>query len=665
MLEKLVHPSKITDLKMMPFPERRSPAAGPIETVLARIQTKLKRRRAATVPRLAPFLEKVERFGADFQGLDDHDCSSSAEEIRLRFMRNGLTDETIARSFALIREISYRSLGLKHHPVQLIGGYMLLHGRLAEMNTGEGKTLTALLPAATAALAGVPVHVVTVNDYLAKRDAEHLKTVYEALGISVGLVEHGQDPSTRRAAYACDVAYCTNKELAFDYLRDTITLRGKKSRARVLVDQAIGDANGTPQFFLRGLHFAIVDEADSVLVDEARTPLIISREVEDSVAAETYQAALKVAMNLRAGEHYHLTPKERQIHLSPLGHRVVTESASASGGVWAARRGRLELVEQALSALYLFKRDVHYIVADGKVQIVDEYTGRVMADRSWERGLHQLIETKEGCKPSGRRETLAQITYQRFFRRYLWLAGMTGTAAEIAAELDEVYDLEVIRIPTHRAVRRQDFGARMCPTTAEKWRHVAGQIREISKSGRPVLVGTRSVEASEQLSSILTEQELEHTVLNARQDADEAAIVTAAGRAGSITVATNMAGRGTDIKLLADVIERGGLHVILTEYHESARIDRQLFGRCARQGDPGSFEAIVSLEDELFRRHAGRLMPLGTGICLSRPLNAFVCHLLRRLGQGSMERKHLSTRRLTVKQDTKLDKALAFAGTAD
>ncbi|MGO7394934.1 DEAD/DEAH box helicase [Rhizobium ruizarguesonis] len=661
MLDELVHPWKLSDLKMMPFPERRAPTAGAIDSILARFQATLKRRSTATLARLGPFLERIERHATQLQDMDETDYALISDEVRRQFLHTGLTAENIARSFALVRETSYRLLGMRHHPVQLVAGYMLLQGRLAEMNTGEGKTLTALLPAATAALAGVPVHIVTVNDYLAKRDADHLKPVYDRLGVSVGLVEHGQDPATRRAAYACDVVYCTNKELAFDYLRDTIALRGKRSKARVLLDQTIGDIRDRPQLYLRGLHFAIVDEADSVLVDEARTPLIISRELEDPVGAETYRAALDVAKDLQAADHYRLSTRDKTIHLTPLGRKIVADASSPAGGLWAARRARLELVEQALSALHLFKRDVHYIVVDGKVQIVDEYTGRVMADRSWERGLHQLIETKEDCKPSGRRETLAQITYQRFFRRYLWLAGMTGTAAEIATELDEVYDLKFIRIPTHRPVRREDLGARLCVTTGEKWRHVARRVREVSESGRPVLIGTRSVEASEALSVVLGAQGLQHTVLNARQDAGEAAIVTAAGSAGSVTVATNMAGRGTDIKLSPDVVKRGGLHVILTEYHESGRIDRQLFGRCARQGDPGSFEAIVSLEDELFRRYESHILPFST----IRPFNAFLCHVMRRFGQYMMERNHLWIRRQSVKQDTKLDTALAFAGKTD
>ncbi|MDF3216822.1 MULTISPECIES: DEAD/DEAH box helicase [Mesorhizobium] len=650
---------------MMPFAERRRETASFLDDALTRVQAKVKRRPSMTLNGFRTFLEDVERFGDEYQTLADDSISVAAEKIKLALSREGLAESIVARSFALIRECSQRLLGMQHHPVQLIGGYALLKGRLAEMETGEGKTLTALLPAATAALAGVPVHIVTVNDYLAQRDADQLRPVYENLGLTVGLVLHGQDPSVRSAAYACDVAYCTNKELTFDYLRDTIALRGRRSGARVLLDKTIGDGQQASQLLLRGLHFAIVDEADSVLVDEARTPLIISRETDDPAATEIYRAALDLAKGLRAGEHYRLLGSERAVRLTERGRALVAGTdASAVGGLWASRRVRLELVEQALSALHLFKRDVHYIVTDGKVQIVDEYTGRVMADRSWERGLHQLVETKEGCKTTGRRETLAQITYQRFFRRYLWLAGMTGTAAEISTELQEVYGLEVVRIPTHRGVQRRNVGVYLCRTAEEKWRKVAAHVRELRKLGRPVLIGTRSVEASEQLSALLNSHGLGHTVLNARQDAEEAAIVAAAGEAGRVTVATNMAGRGTDIRLAQSIVQSGGLHVVLTEFHESARIDRQLFGRCARQGDPGSFEAIVSLEDELFRRYARVLARIVYAIALGRPelASGLFCRLLRWLAQHSAENRNLAARRQTMKQDAKLEKALAFAG---
>ena len=665
MPEEAIRPWRVDDLKMVPFPERRQEAASAIDDVLTRAKAKLRRRPTVTLKSFKPFLDEVERLGMEYRALGSEGIYPAAEKIREGFSRQGLAETMVARAFALIRESSHRLLGMHHYPVQLVGGHTLLNGRLAEMETGEGKTLTALLPAATAALAGVPVHVVTVNDYLARRDADQLRPVYESLGLTVGLVQQGQVPAVRRDAYARDVTYCTNKELAFDYLRDVIALRRCRSRARVVLDQTIGEGRKTSQLFLRGLHFAIVDEADSVLADEARTPLIISRETEDPAAAETYRAALQLAKDLRTGEHYRLSETDRTARLTDAGGAIVTRASSPQGsGLWASARARVELVEQALCALHHFRRDINYIVSDGKVQVVDEYTGRVMPDRSWERGLHQLIETKESCKITGRRETLAQITYQRFFRRYLWLAGMTGTAAETATELREVYGLEVVRVPTHRKGRRHNLGSHLCRTDEEKWHAVAARVRELNTLKRPVLIGTRSVEASEIFSAVLSAGGLHHVVLNARQDAEEAAIVAKAGEASRITVATNMAGRGTDIRLPPSVAQVGGLHVILTEFHESPRIDRQLFGRCARQGDLGSCEAIVSLDDELFRRYVGVLARMGHAIVAVRmkSLSAIFCRVLRWSAQTRAEGRNLSTRRQTMKQDARLERALAFSG---
>jgi preprotein translocase subunit SecA len=362
----------------------------------------------------------------------------------------------------------------------------------------------------------------------------------------------------------------------------------------------------------------------------------------------------------------HLTLQGRE----QLSHLVAREPGSAENFLWQSRRARDELLEQALTALHLFRLDKHYIVAEGKVQIVDEYTGRVMPDRSWERGLHQMIEAKEGCDISGQRMTQARITYQRFFRRYLKLSGMSGTIGEAAGELWAVYGLKVIRIPTHRPLRRRNLGTRLFANNADKWRTVVERALHMRSIGRPVLIGTRSVAASEQVSRALAEAgRIEHEVLNARQDKQEADIVAAAGQPGRITVATNMAGRGTDIKLTADVIEAGGLHVIITEFHESARIDRQLFGRCARQGNPGTVEAIVSLEDELFRRFVGsRLWTIARTLVQatrSEFVSRLVGGLLRLIAQRNAERIHAKTRRETVEQDKRLDQSLAFAGKSE
>jgi preprotein translocase subunit SecA len=368
---------------------------------------------------------------------------------------------------------------------------------------------------------------------------------------------------------------------------------------------------------------------------------------------------------LERGAEFHVKGREHRVELTPAGRATVADLAAGLGGLWVSNRGREELIEQALAALHLYERDKQYVVQDGKVQIVDEYTGRILADRSWEQGLHQMIETKEQCEITGRRRTLARITYQRFFRRYLRLAGMTGTASEVAGELRAVYGLRVARIPTNRPIRRFAGGTRYLRTTEQKWSAVVVEVRRVSQEqGRPVLVGTRSVEASERLSLLLTQAGLEHVVLNARQDRDEAEIVARAGEPGRVTVATNMAGRGTDIRLGTGVAESGGLHVILTEFHEAARIDRQLFGRTGRQGDLGSYEAIVSMDDDLFRLFAGALVRLTDGLGLGRggALPVRVGAALRWAAQAAAERLHARMRREAVKLDKRLDKTLAFAG---
>jgi preprotein translocase subunit SecA len=544
----------------------------------------------------------------------------------------------------------------------------MLGGALAEMETGEGKTLTALLPAITAALMGRPVHIITVNDYLARRDAEQLAPVYHALGLTVGLVAHGQLPKERQRAYASDVTYCTNKELVFDYLRDRLALGPRRAGARLFIDQIFksGFAGRHQPLLLRGLHFAIVDEADSVLIDEARVPLILSGTQEgDENAAGLYETALDIARRLALGEEFNVRANDKSVRLTARGEGQIARFAAGLPGLWAIRRAREELVQNALAALHLYQRDVQYIVADGKVQIVDEYTGRVIPDRSWESGIHQLIEAKEHCAVTERRTTLAQITYQRFFRRYMHLCGMSGTAIEPAGELRGIYGLRVVRIPTNRPLQRTNSGVRVLPTAELKWNAVVKSAHATALAGRAVLVGTRSVEASEHVSQLLGKAGIEPVILNARQDREEAEIVARAGQPGRVTVATNMAGRGTDIQLHPAVRAAGGLHVILTEYHESRRVDRQLFGRAGRQGDPGSYETIVALDDELFRRFAGgRLLRLvAEGVRSGQPIRAVAGCALRSFSQHAAERLHGRGRRLALAEDLRINRILGFAGT--
>jgi len=615
--------------------------------------------------RFSKIIAAVNSQAPAVEGISDHKVLEISQLLRLRLRNEGYTEELVAQAFALVRELAGRTVGLRHLDVQLIGGAVLLSGMVAEMETGEGKTLTATLPACTLALGGIPVHIITVNDYLAQRDADWMGPIYRALGLTVGTIVHGIDPAARRRAYRCDVTYCTNKEVAFDYLRDRIVLWDRPTAIRLQLERLYGENSRLHQLAMRGLHFAIVDEADSVLVDEARTPLIISSEADGFYHEGVYQHALDTAKDFVRAKDFKILANDRSVELLDRGKARIATFDWSDTEVALNAQQREELVRQALVALYLFDRDKHYLVKDDKVQIIDEYTGRLMADRSWERGLHQLIEVKEGCEFSGRKETRARISYQRFFRRYLALAGMTGTAREVAGELWSIYRLRVVSVPTNRPMRRNFLPQRVYPSADQKWKTVVKTVSDLHQKGRPVLVGTRSVEASEHLSELMEDTGLPHKVLNARQDKEESEIIGQAGEASRITVATNMAGRGTDIQLAQGVAERGGLHVIATERHEARRIDRQLFGRCGRQGDPGSCEAIVSLEDELITVYTGRLLQWLTAVSLKVPAgfpSRWLAKIIFRRAQHTAERLHGRTRHDLLKFDEHIGDSLAFTG---
>ena len=606
----------------------------------------------------------VGRFEAQYRALDLAGLREQAGELKIRIRREGLRDELVAQSFALVREAAGQLLGMRHFDVQLKGGWIMLNGMIAEMNTGEGKTLTATLPACTAALAGIPVHVITVNDYLVERDCEIMRPVYEALGVSVAAATAEMDHKARQLAYTADVLYVTNKTVVFDYLRDRILLATGSSSLHLRLEKLYGADTRSRRLLLRGLHYAIVDEADSVLIDEARTPLIISTEVASDDEALVAGQALRLARQLELGKDFVIVIAERRIALTEAGHERVVDLCQALGGVWAGAMRREELVTQALTALHLFDRDDHYLVREGKIQVIDEHTGRVMADRSWGQGLHQLIEAKEGLEITPRKESLARISYQRFFRRYLHLSGMTGTAAEVTGELGSVYGLAVVRVPSHRRSRRTYRRDRIFSTADAKWRFIADRVAELHEKGVPVLLGTRSVASSEVASGLLDELGLAHNVLSAKQDEEEAQVVAAAGERGRITIATNMAGRGTDIKLAPGVGELGGLHVILSERHEAGRIDRQLIGRCARQGDPGNAEAILSLEDPLLHAYrGGPLEWLARGVAVfgdfvgGPALRAWIG-----FAQYRTERAQSKVRRSLLKSDKQMGDILSFSG---
>ena len=648
------------------YPERRDKQPNALDRFGAALIETLKWPRPGTTS-FRRLLHIIEDHSQRYSDMDEAQLDAVIHELRYQLRCQGLRTNLVGQSFALIREISGRSLGMRHHDCQLQGGWILLQGLVAEMQTGEGKTLTATLAAGTAALAGVPTHVLSVNDYLTQRDAETMLPIYRRLGLSVGTIIAGMDLDARRQAYACDITYCTNKELVFDYLKDRITLGNRTGELRLAMEHLYGDDSRSQRLLLRGLCFAIIDEADSVLIDEARTPLIISGPVQGGDEPRMIHQALELSKDLQENVHYQLMATERRITLTDKGKAHLREVAPSLGGLWNATIRREELITQALTARYLFYRDEHYLLQDGKVVIIDEYTGRSMPDRSWSRGLHQLIEAKEGCELSLQRDPLARISYQRFFQRYLHLSGMTGTGSEVRRELWSVYKLRVVRVPTHRNVVRKELPDRFYPHMEAKWQALVKEVTQLAKDGRPVLIGTRTLAVSEQLSEHLQQAGLAHSLLNARQNAEEAEIIARAGERGRITIATNMAGRGTDIHLGEGVDALGGLHVILTERHDARRIDRQLIGRCARQGDPGSSIALLSWDDGLMEILQGswlagllcqrRLMDTELGQRMSR--------LILRQAQRKVENAHFKMRKELLKVDQQLGDLLSFSGSLE
>ena len=536
--------------------------------------------------RIFPVVDQIGSLEPEMARLSDRALREKTEEFRGRLAGGESLDDILPEAYAVVREAAKRVLGQRHFDVQLVGGVALHQGKIAEMVTGEGKTLVATLPSYLNALERKGVHVVTVNDYLAKRDSEWMGPLHQFLGLTVGCVQQSDtDYEIKKQAYASDITYGTNNEFGFDYLRDNM-----KWQATDQVQQG-------------RLNYAIVDEVDSILVDEARTPLIISGPSERDV--DKYFQADKVARHLREGEHFEIKLKESQAILSEVG----IEKAQELAGVESFYEDRRymewpHLLEQALRAHYIFKLDVDYVVKDGEIIIVDEFTGRLMEGRRWSDGLHQAVEAKERIRIKSESQTYATITFQNYFRLYKKLAGMTGTALTEAAEFYRIYKLDVMVMPTNRPLVRQDHEDLVYRTTKEKFSAICDEIETVHKSGRPILVGTISIENSENLSEMLKRRGITHEVLNAKHHAREAQIVAAAGQPGHVTIATNMAGRGTDIVLGSGVTGKGGLHIVGSERHEARRIDNQLRGRAGRQGDPGSSRFFLSLQDDLMRKFA-------------------------------------------------------------
>ncbi|HEU5360755.1 MAG TPA: preprotein translocase subunit SecA [Candidatus Deferrimicrobiaceae bacterium] len=541
--------------------------------------------------RIRHMVERINALEPSVANLPDDRLAARTAEFRQRLSMGESLDDLLPEVFATVRETGKRVLAMRHFDVQLVGGVVLHEGKIAEMRTGEGKTLVATLPIVLNGLTGRGVHLVTVNDYLAKRDAEWMGAIYRFLGLSVGVIVHGMDDHERHAAYRCDVTYGTNNEFGFDYLRDNM-----KFRMEDMVQ--------------RELHYAIVDEVDSILVDEARTPLIISGPAEEST--DKYARINSILGFLKKEEDFKVDEKARSVLLTEDSGIPKVERLLKVDNLYDPRNIEiLHHVNQGLKAHVLFHRDVDYMVKDGQVIIVDEFTGRLMPGRRWSDGLHQAVEAKEGVKIENENQTLATITFQNYFRMFEKLAGMTGTADTEAVEFKQIYDLDVVVIPTNMPMVREDLRDQIYRTEKEKFQAVLEEIRALHESGRPVLVGTVSIEKSERLSGILNRHGIPHNVLNAKHHEREAQIIAEAGQPGKVTIATNMAGRGVDIKLGDGVVGKGGLHIIGTERHESRRVDNQLRGRAGRQGDPGSSRFYLSLEDDLLRIFGSdRIAPL-------------------------------------------------------
>lgn len=554
-------------------------------------------------------LHEIASFEATLQKESDQQLRKRSLSLRFRAKSGEKLNGLLPEAYALVREAAVRSIGMRHFDVQIIGGIALFQGNIAEMETGEGKTLTATLPLYLHALSGKGAHLATVNDYLAARDAEWMGPVYHLLGFSVGVIQSQDPQDQRRDAYACDITYGTAKEFGFDFLRDRLLLRRMGRQQTDFLGEGSNERwdQGGEQPVQRGAHFALVDEADSVLIDEARTPLIIGSLGEEAIekVVATYRWAARHAPAFVEDDHFEYDHETKKAELTAAGRQLLRSLPQEDILRAVGLIDLYQYMERAIKVHRDYHLDREYVVRDGEIVIVDEFTGRLAEGRKWRDGIHQAIEAKENVEVTVPTGQAARITVQDLFLRYRHLAGMTGTAMTSAREFRKIYKMRVVRIPTNRPIRRKRLGARIFGTAEAKWNAIAEEIREMHEIGRPILIGTRSIDKSEHLSRLLSTHGIDHQILNAREIAKEAQIVERAGEAGKVTVATNMAGRGTDIKLGEGVPDIGGLHVILTEMHDAARIDRQLCGRCGRQGDDGTFRYFLSLEDDIIESGFG------------------------------------------------------------
>lgn len=603
----------------------------------------------------------VERVREQLALVSERELRARIRSIRSQVRRkSGQWPDYVKEALPLVAEAARRSLGLTAYRTQLMGAMAVGSGALVEMATGEGKTLTISLAAAIAGFSGMPCHVITANDYLARRDAADFATFYEYCGLKVASIQADQKLPERKEVYSTDVVYCTGKELVADYLRDQILLGSLADGKRRAMSALLGRRIWQDHIVLRGLSIAIVDEADNQLIDEAVTPLIISRQQENEAMRDACLSVEGCSASLIPWDHYEIDERYKEVHLLEPGKALVEKWCEGKIGLLSAPSWVSDLVLQSLQARHFFLKDKQYVMDDGKVIIVDEFTGRPMPGRNWRLGLHQAVEAKEGCEVSAPSETLAKLSFQNFYRYFSHLSGITGTGHEARLEFWRVYELPYVRIPYYRPNLRQDLDAVYCVKETEKWDAILQEIINCNKSGRPVLIGTRSVDSSEMLGRLLEQHNLGCKILNAVRHNQEAEIILRAGDAGAITIATNMAGRGSDIRISKKVESLGGLHVILTEGHGSRRIDRQLRGRAGRQGGRGSSRLFASFDDELYQRHLNKALRvcLNQWIRLGLPGRELLFALGFSLGQRRAEHKSQSQRFLLLKQEREIAKSV-------
>ncbi len=614
---------------------------------------------AARVSRWRSWLPKIEALEKDFAALGSAAFRKESLSLRYRARSGEPLHKLLCEAFAMVRVAAQRTIEMRHYDVQILGGIGIHFRSVAEMQTGEGKTLTATLPMYLAALSGRGAHLATANDYLARRDAELMSPVYEALGMTTGVIEADTPRPERYRAYRADITYGTAKEFGFDFLRDRLLKRQQGAGVSDFLAQMLDqDKQGGDEPVQRNLHFVLIDEADAILIDEARTPLIVSsipgesQELRNAVYTWSAESAPQFEENL----HYEYDHESRQVTLNAGGRKLVRELPKPA---LLDQTGLIELYEQTERAVKVnreFFRDRQYVIRDGEIVIVDEFSGRLAEGRKWRAGIHQAIEAREGVEITAETGEAARITVQDLFLRYERLGGMTGTVANSGAELRKIYNVNVLAVPTNRPPQRIQLPDKVFGTAEAKYRAIIAEVREMHQLGRPVLIGTRSIDKSQILSRMMSEPEdgqppIEHDVLNANEIAKEAEIVARAGGVGKVTVATNMAGRGTDIKLGEGVEELGGIHVICTELHESARIDRQLIGRCGRQGDPGSYRQFLALDDEILEggfgpRKAARYKTRGAKAANGAQFNSLA--RLFRTAQRKIEKEHFRGRQMLM-----------------